>query len=400
MRVRKLSLALGTAAAGVAVLGALPAMGADHRDAPLTTAASRLDINDLYAWVLPNGNLAVAMTVNPLTTPADTSKLMLDPDGVYEFKFDLDGDAVADVAAKITASGTGPVQDVTLRIATGADAISNAPNGTVVTTGKSSSGAGVTTIPFVDEGVPGNKLYVGPRDDPFFFDLDGLKAGLKFTGNDTFKGTNVTVILLEYDKATLAGLPTGKFGVWATTSRRGAISGWDQVDRMGRPGIATLFIPAAKKDAYNTNNPDRDVSIYTDDVKAALNSLGSPATDTLAGLLLPDILTVDTKAPTKYLNGRAPADDVIDISLQAITGNPAATDKVNANDKPFSSTFPYFADPATATAPGAPNTGSGVALESGDGSATRWTLPAGLVAGGILLATAGWLNRRRGSVKA
>ncbi len=41
------------------------------------------------------------------------------------------------------------------------------------------------------------------------------------------------------------------------------------------------------KDAFNSNNPDRDAAIYTDTVKAALKSLNSPATDALAGVLLP-----------------------------------------------------------------------------------------------------------------
>ena len=36
------------AAVSVGVLGAIPAMGADHKDAELTKAAPRSDINDLY----------------------------------------------------------------------------------------------------------------------------------------------------------------------------------------------------------------------------------------------------------------------------------------------------------------------------------------------------------------
>ena len=238
-------------------------------------------------------------------------------------------------------------------------------------------------------------IYVGPRDDPFFFDLAGFQAGLKFTGVDTFKGTNVTIIVLEIPAAVVAQFaPTGKLGVWATTNKKDNLGAWAQLDRMGRPAIATVFIPAEKKDAFNTNTPDRDVSIYTADIKASLNALKSPATDALAGLLLPDILTIDLSKPNGYLNGRAPADDVIDISLQAITGSPTIGDGVNSNDNAFLSAYPYFAAPNGGGAPGAPNTGSGF-VSNDSGTNLDWTLPAGLIAAGLLLAGAGYAQRRK-----
>jgi hypothetical protein len=388
MRIRKLSVALGVGAIGVAALGAIPALGADHRDAPLTTANPQVDINDVYAFT-SGGNLVVAMTVNPLTSPADTGKLQLATNAVYELKLDTNGDAVADRSYKFTFSGNGPVQDVTVRLATDASAVTHDPSGPVIATGRTSSGSGVTVI----EGAGGRKFYVGPRDDPFFFDLAGFRNGLKFTGADAFKGTNVTAIVMELPASVVsAAAPSGKLGVWGTTSRVGTLGNWDLFERMGRPAIATVFIPAAKKDDFNTTSPDRDVAKFKDDVVASLNSLGSPATDALAGILLPDILTIDVNAPVKYLNGRGLADDVIDISLQAITGNATIGDGVNANDRPFSSTFPYMAAPNGGGAPGAPNTGSGV---TNDGDSLGWTLPVGLIAGGILLGAAVFVQRRR-----
>jgi hypothetical protein len=55
---------------------------------------------------------------------------------------------------------------------------------------------------------------------------------------------------------------------------------------------------------------------------------------------------------TQVLTGRALADDVIDVELILIFGgatgasNPGLTsDHVNANDKPFLSSFPYMASP-------------------------------------------------------
>lgn len=386
MRLRKLSIILGVAAVSVGILGALPAMAADHRDSPLTKAAPRSDINDLYAFK-GEGAATLVMTVNPLTSPADTGGLRLDPDTLYEFKVDTDGDAVADVSYKLTAEGTGAVQDLTLRRATGANAVTNDISGDVILTGKTSAGSNVT----VNTDSTGRKLYVGPRDDPFFFDLAGFQNGLKFTGVDTFKGTNVTAIVLD-----LPSVPSQQLGVWATTSKKDNLGNWVQLDRMARPAINTVFIPADQKDAFNNNTPDRDKGIYTDEVKAALNSLGSPAVDALAGLLLPDVLTVDLSKPVGYLNGRGLADDVIDISLQAITGNNSIGDGVNANDRAFSASFPYLASPNTGggSAPLPPNTGASVTTADG-GNSFGWTLPAGLIAAGVLLGAAGYAQSFR-----
>ncbi|MEP6871497.1 MAG: DUF4331 family protein, partial [Anaerolineaceae bacterium] len=284
MRLRKLSIALGMSAIGVAVLGAIPAMGADHKDAPLTKAASKSDLNDLYVFKGESGKPVFVMTVNPLTSPADTAGLSLDPATNYEFKVDVNGDAQPDAALKFQFSGTGPVQDVTVRLASGTDAITNGRTGAVIATGKTSAGAGVTT--FSD--AAGHKFYIGPRDDPFFFDLAGFQAGLKFTGTDTFKGTNVTAIVVE-----LPDFPGGSqsFGLWSTTSKQDTFGNWVQLDRMARPAINTVFVPAEMKDAFNNNTPDRDLAIYKNTFIASLKSLG--AGPDLASVLLPDILTVD-----------------------------------------------------------------------------------------------------------
>jgi len=368
----------------VAALGAIPALGADHKDAPLTKAAAQSDINDLYIFKGESAaGYTAVITVNPLTSPADTASLQLDPNTVYELKVDTNGDAVPDVSYKLTVSGNGPIQDVTLRRASGPDAITNGIAGDVIMQGKTSVGAGVTTI--TDS--TGRKLYVGPRDDPFFFDLAGFQAGLKFTGVDTFKGTNVTAIVFE-----VPSVPTQQLGFWATTSKKDNLGNWVQLDRMARPAINTVFVPAEMKDAFNNNTPDRDLTIYKNTFIASLKSLG--AGPDLASVLLPDILTVDLSKPVKYLNGRAPADDVIDISLQAITGNATIGDGVNANDRPFSATFPYLASPNTGSgAPGAPNTGS--SLTSEDGNGVTWTLPVALIVAASLMAAAALVQRKR-----
>ena len=122
---------------------------------------------------------------------------------------------------------------------------------------------------------------------------------------------------------------------------------FDQIDRFGLPAIATVFIPTAKKDAYNTAAPTADRATYTADVVAVLTAFGHPAPTALAAALLPDIQPLNTQTATAFLNGRRPVDDVITAELGLIFGQNAALndDHVDANDRPFLTTFPWLAAP-------------------------------------------------------
>ena len=70
----------------------------------------------------------------------------------------------------------------------------------------------------------GIKVFAGPRDDPFFFDLTqfkkilaGTATGFNMIGIDTFAGTNVMSIVIELPKSALG---TGSVNIWATTNRK------------------------------------------------------------------------------------------------------------------------------------------------------------------------------------
>jgi hypothetical protein len=221
---------------------------------------------------------------------------------------------------------------------------------------------------------------------------------------------NVSSIVLEVPASDFAGTTT-EAGVWAVTSKNGAV-----IDRMGRPAIATVFIPADQKDAFNQTQPRDDVAMWKSTVVAALEGLGSdPA---LADALLPDILTFDTSTAAGFLNGRRLADDVIDAELQLITGNMAASDNV-ANDSSFRSGFPYVGEANTSAAPTpvpvmspaaqpampqatatrptgvvAPDTGDGAGSESG---MTAMWLVLGLAAAAVAAAGGAVAVRRRGN---
>jgi len=123
-----------------------------------------------------------------------------------------------------------------------------------------------------------------------------------------------------------------------------------QIERFGKPAIATVFIPTAQKDAYNAAIPANDRRDYSDEVVAVLRAFGNgvDAAEALNRALLPDIQPINTAMPSGFLNGRRLQDDVITVELGLIFGANAALndDHVDANDKPFLGQFPWLAGPS------------------------------------------------------
>ena len=314
---------------------------ADHLDSPFVSVNGKVDITDLFVFhPPPTGTQDLAKTVlvinvNPFTVPGLNPSFSRD--AVYQFKIDNNGDAKADI-----------VYTVDFRV-------KPFPNGTQLTfvsKGSTLIGIAAAGAPFNLNG--GGRAFAGLRDDPFFFDLLAF-LGLHPFGapgsSDTFAGVNVSSIVLEVSTADLGT----NIGVWASISLPDGNGHSFQVDRMGRPAINTVFIPKAKKNQFNAGKPADDRANFLSDVTGVLLALDSRTTsdeaDVLAKILLPDLLTVDLSKPTAYLNGRNLQDDVIDTSLQVITGAAFGRapvikgDGVNANDKPFLNTFPYLAEP-------------------------------------------------------
>ncbi len=143
-----------------------------------------------------------------------------------------------------------------------------------------------------------------------------------------------------------------------------------QEDQMGRPAVNTVFVSAAAKDQFNVTAPSNQSAAFQSMFQANLEGL-SPAfanpgdTNALGqtsaaftGLLATDVLNVSLDGTTTFydgtnvLTGRALADDVITVELLLIFGgedfteNPGlSNDHVDANDKPFLTSFPYLASP-------------------------------------------------------
>lgn len=133
-----------------------------------------------------------------------------------------------------------------------------------------------------------------------------------------------------------------------------AVAPLDLVKQVGDGTIKDPSKTAIKKgfdgmDKYNSENPAQDRSITAPYYKVALKAVfarDDAAQTALSELLTPDVQVLDMSKDTMFLqSGRALTDDVVDTELKALSGVDAATDKVSANDKPFTTSFPYLARP-------------------------------------------------------
>ncbi|MGE5944253.1 MAG: DUF4331 family protein [Flavobacteriales bacterium] len=143
-----------------------------------------------------------------------------------------------------------------------------------------------------------------------------------------------------------------------------------QADQMGRPAVNTVFVSSGSKDMFNTTIPSAQNGAFQSMFQSNLtalspayansgdeNALGLDAA-AFSGVLATDVLNVSLDGTTTFydgtnvLTGRNLSDDVITVELLLIFGgedfteNPTLTDDhVDANDKPFLTSFPYLASP-------------------------------------------------------
>ena len=138
-----------------------------------------------------------------------------------------------------------------------------------------------------------------------------------------------------------------------------------QFDRMGIPAVNTAVIPSGSKDAFNAGDPATDapfVALAEGRITTLRNAVAAvpgfppedsagPSAATIAGVLIPDAITLDLSQPVGFPNGRALPDDVVDVALglvlnrgNVLGGGPGVADDIG-NDSAFLGTFPYLAEP-------------------------------------------------------
>lgn len=216
---KKSKLMLGAVAIAVAITGGI-LYAADHVDAPAVTNAST-DITDVYAFrAQDQNNLVLVGNTQGLLTPGTSAAAKFDENTLIEFNIDNNGDAVEDLVIQaIPRNGKMKIFGPYKPAATGArSTITNDQLSVEVDITKYGETAKTATA-------KGITAFAGPRDDPFFFDLDqfrkilgGTATGFNNPGTDFFKGTNVMSVVVEVPKSLVGG--TDKINIWLETKKK------------------------------------------------------------------------------------------------------------------------------------------------------------------------------------
>jgi hypothetical protein len=218
MKSRKILIAIAV----VGGLAASIAYAADHIDAPAVTGKST-DITDMYVFQGQNtSNLVFVANTQGLMSPSATSTASFDANSMIEFNIDNNNDNVEDLVIQCVFNDGkmvvyGPVKPGTTGL-----------NSTV--TGAAALSVGVTpyssTSP-ITATASGITAFAGPRDDPFYFDLDqylkiigGTATAFKPVGVDAFKGTNVMSVVVEVPKSLLNATIGQKLNVWVESKKK------------------------------------------------------------------------------------------------------------------------------------------------------------------------------------
>ena len=225
-------------AIGVAV-SARRASASDHQDNPLVELNPSLDMTDVYAFPgSAPGRIALVLNSWAFLTPAQTASTSFDPNLLYQFKIDNNGDAKEDKVIQVVFTGTGASQTVQV-YGPMSPPVSGAMGNTISTSTPTLSGP-VNTVLGTSSGM---QVFAGAREEPFFIDLEtffriipdrkpvgGAMGALPNTATagsfrspatavDFTKGFNVLSIVIELPGSQLTSTTSAKLGVWGTISR-------------------------------------------------------------------------------------------------------------------------------------------------------------------------------------
>lgn len=299
-----------------------------HFDSERVRQDGRLDLCDVYLFGGTDPNNAVMiMTVNPMA--GEISPTTFHPDAYYDFKIDLDGDAIEDLCFRTRFSDCASdgsqelaIERIDLR------------EGSREWVGSASTGE-TAQLP------GGGKVWAGVLAEPFHFTSgyfefseallaeDRLDLDLLAPSESFFKGKNVSALALE--------LPTTALGeqvlaLWCTTGILHA----GQLEPVNRHAIPILQILLQRHstlgDAYNTTGPDVDRENYWEHVASTAERacrIAGKCEDPrrrgreLADRFLPNVLVYDSNRPARFseecMNGRPLQDDAMGAFWSAVT---------------------------------------------------------------------------------
>ncbi len=333
-----------------------------HFDTPTAREDPRINVCDFYLFRARPGFTVMAMTVNPNAGQSGPDTFR--EEGLYAFRFDLDGDAREELSFKMRFGAVSHsddkdhahTQSFEVRRASGPAAASGA-DGELIASGQTGR---------VVEAESGVKAFAGLAPDLFagdakalgafraaFFDKGEFHPQAFQNRQNFFAGRNVTAIVLEIPTSMIGkGLVHG----WATASLHGHAPEV-QVSRWGLPLITNIFMldPAVRED-FNRATPAEDVARFSApiaDVATKLTRLAGSTADPagygrmlaqkLCPVTLPYELDTEAEFTIDRLNGRGLADDVMDVILTLATNTPLS-DGVAPDRSRMRDAFPYFGE--------------------------------------------------------
>jgi len=340
-----------------------------HLDSPLARQDIWLDITDMYVFRGQTGTVFVINVCHSIFGPVPVPGYH--HEGMYEFKIDLNGDAVEDITYRLTFKerDRDGKQSYVVRCIRGADAPNpHAPGGVVA---QGTTGQLVTTG-------SGLRVWAGKAGDPFWIEPDVLHAvGHAFQDGTTvnlagwdasraknlFAGHTVYSIVLEVPDGELLAGAGGRrrIGVWAVSTLATDAGGWRQINRIALPMIPPLFTQYNEDlgNRLNAGRPSDDFAAHGDTfIKAIAGVISAYGTaedpkayaEKLAHRFLPNILPYEVGTPASFgfaeWNGRSLTDNAPDImfSIGANTPIRLGITKESVVSKP-STTFPYVPAP-------------------------------------------------------
>jgi hypothetical protein len=327
-----------------------------------------LDITDVYVFRGETGTVFVMNVCHSIAGPIPVPGFH--PEGMYEFKIDLDGDAAEDLTYRVTFSERDPSgnQRFTLRRIAGDDAADPHAAGTILAEGVTGEAATAKT---------GARIWAGRAGDPFWIEPDVLHAvghafqdgaNVDLSGWDPakaknlFAGCTVYSIVLEAPDAELLAEANGnRIGVWALSTLATDAGGWRSINRFGLPMIHPLFTQYNEDlgNRLNAGRPADDFATYGETViKAVAGVVAANGTgedprayaERVAHKFFPNILpyTVGSAASFGFAgwNGRALTDNAPEVMFSIASNTPIrlGIGKESVTSKP-SKTFPYVPAP-------------------------------------------------------
>jgi hypothetical protein len=336
-----------------------------HLDSPIARQDIRLDITDLYVFRGETGTVFAINVCHSIFGPIPSPGYH--PEGMYEFKVDLNGDAVEDVTYRLTFDERDEhgKQRYVVRCIKGAAAPDPHAGGTIVAEG--------TTDEIVTT-KSGLRVRAGRAGDPFWIEPDVLHAvGHAFQdgkiadlsgwdpkrAKNLFAGHTVYSIVLEVpDQELLDGrVENRRIGAWAVSTLATDAGGWRSINRVGLPMIHPLFTQYNEDlgNRLNAGVPTDDFATFgktvIDAVAGAVAAYGTAEdpqayAEKVAHRFFPNILPYVVGTPAAFgfveWNGRSLTDNAPNVMFSIAANTPISLGigKESVTSKP-SKRFPY-----------------------------------------------------------